>query len=362
MQPLYELAAHDALMRWALVAAAVLALLSLVLMAQVLVLSELAIRGQRRRAAFEAAWRPRLAAASLGELPPAGTQPVRPRERVWLLQAWCHMQYRLRGTAHASLNTLLRNYRLDAFALELLASRNISSQLLALATLRHLADPAHWHRVEPLAAAPGPIRALSAAEVLVAIDPARAMRRLVPLAIGRRDWVAQRFALLGQQAGPAAMTPPLLLALGDEHSPHARSRLLELLPLGDPGELAGWARRTLSSDVQAAGDEARGAALRILEALGDPRDRDRIVQSLGDPADDVRLAALGALAAQSVPEDLTRLRILLGDRTWAVRQAAAEAIAALPGMDQVALLALLPSVTDRYGRDALLRVVTERGR
>ena len=350
----------DAWLRWAVLIAIGLAAVSALLMLQVLQLSELAARRRHRRAAFEQRWLPRLAGASLddavdGADAQAWTAPAR-ADHAWFLMAWCQMQYRLRGAAHERLNRLLRRFGLQHAAVGLLDHRNGSMQLLGLACLRHLADPAHWDAVATLLQDPRPIQSLAAAEVLVAVDPARAMALVAPLAAKRRDWAPARVAMLCRQAGPGSLTGPLLDLLSEPLRPGARERLLGMLAFGNPLAMAGWARDTLGDGAPRADTIA---ALGVLADLCDPRDRDRLLPWLADDDPGVRLAALGALHAQATLADLDRLSTLLSDGDWSVRQAAADAIATLPGLRPEMLADVRGKTADRYGRDALDRAIAE---
>ena len=217
----------DFALRLALVVAAILGAFSLLLMLQILVVAQAGARRHQRREIFRETWRPLLAAESLGmasQSPPQS--PRRDDERRWWLQLWSQMQATLRGEAHARLNRLLCALELDRHALELLARRDMRGQLIALACLRHLADPAHWTLLESVLRSRSPIKALAAAEALVAIDPARAMRQLLPLAMRRRDWAQNRLGWLCRLAGPAAVTPPLAELLRRPENPQAAARAI----------------------------------------------------------------------------------------------------------------------------------------
>lgn len=347
----------DAWLRWAIVMALALAGMAAIMMAQVLLLSDAAGRRERRRAAFERRWRPRLAAASLGDSAAAGPPPA-PRDRVRFLRTWCQMQYRLRGAAHARLNALLAEFDLAGTAIDLVRHRNGSMQLLGLACLRHLGDPTHWGVLGTMARDPRPIHSLAAAEALVATDPVRAMALLVPLAAERRDWASARFSMLCHLAGRDATTGPLLATLRVPLRPGARERLLRLLPLGDTRAIAPWARAMLDAPDATARESI--AALDVLGQLLDPRDRLRTRAALAAGNAEVRAAAVRAFGGLATTLDLDVLEPLLADHDWTVRQDAADAIVALPGTSAQALAALRERTTDAYGRDALDRAIAER--
>lgn len=369
-------AALDPVLRFALLAALALAAVSLCVMLQVLLLSQAGARRERRRERFEAQWRPLLVAESLGlgvgaEAPPA---PATRRERDWLLRLWNQVQFHLRGPAHARLNAMLCALHLDRHALWLLSRRDTRGRLTALASLRHLGDSACWAAIRPLIETPGAVISLAAAEALVAIDPVRAMRQVLPMAMRRRDWSRNRIDLACRNAGRDAVTRTLVDLLREPLPPWARARLLDLLRHADPRVLAPWARAILdrplpvappartgaTADADARPGLERVAALGILAALHDHADRDRVVASLRDPLGAARLAAIEALRAQMLPADADALLLMLSDRNWAVRQAAADALAAMPGLDRPTLAAMADAVYDRYGREALQRALAER--
>lgn len=370
-------AALDPVLRLALFAALALAAISLLVMAQVLLLSQAGARRERRRERFEARWRPLLVAESLGLPAGSGALPV-PAKRAecdWLLRLWNQVQFHLRGPSHARLNAMLCALGLDRHALSLLSRRDARDQLTALSSLRHLGDSAYWAHVRPLIEAPGAVISLAAAEALVAIDPVRAMRQVLPIAMRRRDWSRNRIELACQQAGRDAVTQPLVDLLREPLPPWARARLLELLRHAQPRTLGPWARAVLerplpaeapartgpNADADARPGLERIAALRVLAALHDPADRSRILAALRDPLGAARLAAIDALRAQLVAADADALLLMLSDRNWGVRQAAADALASMPGLAPAALAAMADAVYDRYGREALQRAIAERG-
>lgn len=345
---------QDPVLQLAVAIALALAVLTLLLMLQVMVLAELASRRERRRSAFDARWRPLLALRSLGQ---AGDAPL-PRlprgQRLWFLLLWIRTQRQLRGQALANLNALLRELGLERHALRLLRSRSVRKRLLGLGCLRHLGDSAYWNAVAPLVLARNPAVSLSAAQTLVAMHPTRAMQTLLPLALHRPDWAQPRLAALCRQAGPAAVTGPLLGTLLDTAEP-GRERLVDLLVWADPRHTAAWARQTLEDETAHA-----PVALECLGELADPRDHARLLRTLEQPDPEVRLAALRALRRQLRADDETALRACLADASWWVRQEAADALVRLPGLPAERLPALLESIADRYGRDALRRALAEQ--
>lgn len=342
--PLLDLWPQDRMLQLALQAALALSALTLLVMLQVLLLGELARRRAARRQQFNERWRPLFALCSLGESLPDPLPALPRRQRLWFLLQWNRTQLQLRGSARERMNR----------ALELLRGR-VRSKLIGLTCLRHLAEPAHWDAVQPLLFSRNASVSLASAYTLIAMQPARAMQLILPAAAARTDWALPRLAGLCQQAGEEAVTEPLLAALADPMIA-GRERLIALLPHGAPRQVAPWARAQLDEGAAA---EHQQVALRCLAELGDPRDRPRLLPALAHSDPDVRLHALQALGRQARGDDAELFLPLLADRNWGVRQAAADGLARLPGASPEDLQALLASVPDRYGQDALRRAIAE---
>ncbi|WP_299311916.1 HEAT repeat domain-containing protein, partial [uncultured Halomonas sp.] len=314
-------------------------------------------RRERRRAAFVAEWRPRLVSWTLADEASAPAPPRRDRETLWFLLLWARLQRQLRGAARERLNALFLSLDMSGRVLAMLDSRRAHRRLVALTCLGHLGSDRFWSDVSPLLEARNPLVALAAAQALVAMDARRAMERLMPLVARRRDLALPRLQALCRQAGPAAVTPPLLEAL-TVGAPGHRDRLAALLGCADPSRVAPWARRCLT-ESNGAGETLRCAALASLGELGDPRDHALIGDCLASDASRERFAALKALRRQARREDEALLLPHLADRDWWVRQAAADALVGLPGITRERLEALLEGCDDRYGRDALRRAMAE---
>lgn len=353
LQAWFALKPEDSVLQLAFYAAAGLAALTLLVMLQVLLFGELAQRQARRRQRFNDEWRPYFALCSLSDELPQASLPASRRQQLWLLLQWNRTQMQLRGAAHARMNQAMVSLGLERLALELLDGR-VRSRLIGLTSLRHLADPRHWDAVLPLLHSRNSIVSLTAAQTLVAMDPARAMQTVLAVATKRPDWALPRLASLCLQAGEQAVTAPLLALLNSPTPPH--QRLAVLLAHGDPRQAAGWARSRLADDAPV---PQQLAALRCLGELGDPRDRASLLHRLQHDHPDVRLQALLALSRQARGEDQALFLPLLGDRSWSVRQAAADSLASLPGMTTERLQQMLKAVDDRYGQDALRRAIAE---
>ncbi|RMI02203.1 HEAT repeat domain-containing protein [Stutzerimonas nitrititolerans] len=333
-----------------------LAALTLLVMVQVLLFGEAAKLQAKRRQRFNDSWRPYFALCSLSDELPEASVPSTRTQQLWLLLQWNRTQMQLRGAAHERMNRAMVALGMERLALALLRGR-VRNRLIGLTSLRHLADARHWDAVMPMLQSRNTIVSLTAAQTLVAMDPARAMQAILATATKRPDWALPRLASLCLQAGEQAVTGPLLSLLNTEATPN--QRLAALLVHSEPRHAAAWARTRLNEDAPV---EHMLAALRCLGELGDPRDRTNLIDKLQHSHPGVRLESLQALGRQARSDDQGVFMPLLKDRTWSVRQAAADSLASLPGMTTEQLQQMLHEVDDRYGQDALRRAIAETQR
>ncbi|UAW99903.1 HEAT repeat domain-containing protein [Halopseudomonas nanhaiensis] len=342
-------------LRLAVYSAVALALITTAVMLQILVLSDLGNRRARRRKAFNETWRPYLALCSISDPVPTDAPTLKARDRLWWLLQWNRLQQQLRGSARIRMNATLVAFGMEDHVLRLLGG-GVRKRLIALTSLRYFGTAAHWDLIAALLSHRNAVIALAAARTLVEIDPTRAMTTVLPMARQRMDWALPRLTALCQSAGPDAVTAPLLAVMyaADEAE---RQRLGSLMILAQPRLTGPWARAQLE---QPSTTELLEVALRCLGAINDPRDRPRVLQHLDHDDPNVRLLALRAFQNMAGRDDEARLIDMLGDRSWWVRQAAADAVAALPGYTDARLTELVAQVEDRYGKDALRRVLAER--
>lgn len=352
----------DPVLRFAVYSAIALAGLTLLIMLQVLVLTELASRRERRRLAFTGDWRPRLAAWSVEHGDALPWPPRGKHEEVWFMLLWLRLRRQVRGQSQQRLNALFEGIGMSGRVVRLLRGRGVHRRLLSLSCLQYLGNDRYWSDVLPLLDDPNPVMALTAAQTLVAMDPERAMQRVIPLVELRRDWAIPRLEALCRQAGPTAVSGPLLARLVEGEAPPIR--LVALLTWAEPNRVAPWARRFLIGriDEQEGTDVSLCAALSCLGQQHDPRDRPLLLRWLEAESPQVRLEAVQALRRQAGPEDAPFLLERLTDSSWWVRQAAADALVELPGVSDADIAAWQQALTDRYGRDALTRAIAERRR
>jgi HEAT repeat protein len=97
-----------------------------------------------------------------------------------------------------------------------------------------------------------------------------------------------------------------------------------------------------------------------LRVFNDASSLDTVRRFLGHARWEVRVQAINALARMGTAEDEPRLIVLLSDAEWWVRYRAAQALCALPSASLKRLEALGAHHTDRFARDIMTHVLSER--
>jgi hypothetical protein len=307
---------------------------------------------QRRERAFVAVWRPALAAYVLDRDAPLPAA-LDPRDRIYFLKLWNHLQESLRGDASDALNACAHALGCDAAARRMLARGNRAERLLAALTLGHLRDAQAWDALALLAASGDSVVSVSALSALIRIDAARAAQDYTTPLLEREDWPLARVTgmLLEHQQDFA---PRLVQGLADgTYAMRARAlRIVEALHFPVPDDI--MARlfappppgNLLIAALRLTPTPALLAQARKLAAHGDWRVRVQVAKVLGLAGDRA---------------DTLQLRTLLADREWWVRYRAAHALAGMPSLAPGEFAALRDKLADRYARDMVVHVLAEKG-
>lgn len=279
-------------------------------------------------------------------------------ERIIVLGLWRELHESLRGPALDKLNAVALGCGFDVLARELLVSRNIHHQLLAIATAGLLRDQRSWDVVSRHAHSANPMVSLTAARSLLQINAEPGLVQLMPEFAARADWPLAGVAAMLAEVGPDRVTGPLIhVAIrGARSAQGARTapRLLRLLELTHVGEATATARFILGRTDD---DATIAAALRLLR---EPQDLPLLRRYCAHPTWSVRVQAAHALGRIGVEEDRALLIHMIGDANWWVRYRAAQALAALPFVAAAELEKLRADSSDRFAADMLAQVIAER--
>jgi hypothetical protein len=314
----------------------------------------------RRRAAFNAVWRPILAAAALDDAP-AGSNEIRPempllqpRDYRFFLEEWNVFQDLLRGDSRSGLNRLARQLGIDSLAWRLLEHRRQAERLLAIATLGHLGESAAWQPAVALLNVKHTLVSLVSARALIGIDARAAINEVLPVIRDRDDWATTRVAALFKDAGADVASGPLeeaILSSEPDEVPKLIAVLPEI-PLAAAGRIVSELLRRPSDD------RIKGICLRVLES---PEELPRVRQLTSHPRWHLRMGAAAVLGRLGQPEDRAHLVRLLADPEWWVRYRSAQALLAMPFVGREGVRALRDSVEDAFAHDILEQVLAESG-
>ena len=295
---------------------------SVVLMSLILAMRGLLLVRARRQSRFLAVWRPLLAECLLGM--PSSVPLVPPGEASAFFSLWNYVRESIRGEAQARLNQVARQAGADRLATRLMQHGRVDERLLAIATLGSLGEKSAWPALSRIAGEEHPILSLAAAHALMQIDPEGSAGLVITAVLSRPDWPVSKIAAILKEAGPDAISRPLVHALWEADDTKA-PLLLRLLKLAHYSLAAPTIRRRL---CETASPEVICACLNLLE---DPAELETVCTFAAHPAWAVRVQAVRALGRIGTQEVAPLLLRAMGDPEWWVRHRASEALIVVSG-------------------------------
>lgn len=341
----------DLIIRFAFFIGVAVAVLSCLLVLQVILLRFLLIRRERRKAEFLALWRPLMAQSATGE---GGSYPRVPdADTKEFLILWNHLQELIRGVSKESLNQMARSVEMNLTAKKQLLRGAFAERVLAMMTLGNLRDQSAWSTLVDLMHDESPLISLAASSSLMKIDAEAGIILFMPLVLLRDDWPSVKVAMILKDAGAAVISEPLVKAIRTA-KPDQLRRLISFLELANAAESSQVMREIMSVSRD---QQTIATCLRI---MNDPRDLDMVRSQTINPIWIVRVQAAAALGRIGVLEDKARLIKLLVDPQWWVRYRAAKALSQLPFVSIEELRRIQAEQTDRFAIDMLNQVLAER--
>lgn len=332
---------------WTSVAAMIVVALMLIAIAA---LRAALVLRERRERKVRARWRPILA-QSIEALPHAVPHIAR-LDRYLVLYLWNSLHESLRGEAKEQINKLALASGVDVIVRKLLAGRSLRARLVALSTLGHLQDKTRWNEIVALAREDHPVISIVAARALLMIDKDAALPLLMPLIVTRSDWPVARVAGMLKEAGPDAVSEPVITALANANE-HQVQRMVSYLRLVHIDQAALAIRGILAKY------QTPNLLAACLKVMANPADLDVVRSHVAHSSWFVRVAVAHALGRIGRQEDVEALLKLLGDREWWVRYRAAQALISLPFLGKKELAAIAENLTDPFARDILQQAVME---
>lgn len=346
----------DPIVRLALLAGQISAIVTLMLLVYTFLLRTMLVSTRRRKRVFLQTWRPLIADATLPDYNLSQIQLPRlaRRDVLFFLQEWNVVHDCVRGSARDSLNLLARRLNIDRVAWRLVRRRNRSKKLIGTVTLGHLRNADAWDEFVKQMQAPNTAVSMIAAAALIEINASKAMEHVTAVLVQRRDWPAARMATLMQYAGPDAVSAWIARAI-QEAPVEKVPRLIPFLKASYRLIADRVIRRLLGTS------DSEPVIAACLREVDSPYDLPLIRSYTQHTTWYVRMLAATALGRLGESEDIDALVRLLKDQEWWVRYRAAQALNILPFVGPNQLRRIQHDQDDRYARDIMRQAMTEKG-
>jgi len=307
---------------------------------------------ERRRARVIAHWRAIIANAVTGADDDAVPPRLPRRQRKEVLRLWNYTRSMIEGAAADRLIALADRLGLRDFARKQAQQTHLGTRLTALQALGHLHDAETFGEILAATDDDNTLVAITAAEALAEVDPARAVAVLIPKLAERRDWPRTHVFHMLEKAGSAVVSEPLyrcIRAASDEDAVY-------LLQFAEIAEFD--VRDAIAAELLRSRDdpEVLAAALKVASGHGGVTGLDEF---LDHTVWYVRMQATALLGRIGRTEDTGRLEKRLSDAEWWVRYRAAKALVGLPMLTRPALEQIRSRLRDPYAYDVLGQAMAE---
>lgn len=322
---------------------------SVLLLAAVLVIRQLAQRRERNHLRAATFWRGVLVEAM--QEPPASVPALPARDMTGFVEIWNELHESPAGAENRGMLAVAEQVGLAPKLERMIEHGRFHDRVMAIIAIGYLRSASSFNRLAALIDNASPIVSISAARALMRIDPQLAVQQVVPQIVSRHDWVDGGIAQMLHEAGPEAVKDELgaaALRANDE----VASRLVRFLAGVSPDAAAPVIARILAEPH----DEHLVST--CLQVLADARDLDKARPLLAHDRWHVRMHAAAAIGRLGGGDDANALLPLLADPQWWVRYRTAQALQHLLAGEQLAQVR--DAQQDRYARDILTQVIAER--
>lgn len=345
-----SVAASETVVRLAWATGILCVALSAALVLQVLWMRRRLTGRKRRREAVFATWRPLLFEVVAGGSPrlPA----LAPDEEDAFLLLWLQIQDAIKGPPLARLAAAGASVGAHALALHRIRGADAVGRILALRTFGYLRRPEDRPEVLRWLDDPRAYVSLAAARALVHMDPDGSPDEILPRLATRTDWPIPLFGSILEESSRERLSARFRALCAELPAP-TLVRMLPLASLVEPAVLD----ELLAGILDPAGDpEVLAAALRHARS---PALLPTIRRAAVHERWSVRVQAAAALARVGEPSDRDLLLQLTKDPEWWVRYRAAQALAAGASAAPDEIVALAAHLRDRFARDMVQQVLAE---
>lgn len=337
--------------QFALLAGQLSLVLVLLLALQVAALRFRLILRNRRKAAIVKRWRPQISNAIYGGR--VKVYKIADRDLYYLLEEIDYVFSVIKGKELAGVIKLCDKLQLHDRLLKLLKSRDLKKKLYALITLGNLQDEKAWDVIEEHLMHTQTTLSITAARSMMKIDPLRAIKIILPVSLARADWPWANLGQILKLAAPEQICQPLAEMI--QTLPTERqSGYLRLFELNRCEEISPVTNIVLTDT------ESAKVASVCLHITQDPRVIETAVKYTEHNRWHVRMHAATALGRLGGEKEIPVLTGLLTDSEWWVRYRAAQSLTNLPVMTRDKLMTIYEDLQDRFAKDMLLQVLSEK--
>lgn len=213
---------------------------------------------------------------------------------------WNHFHESLRGVSKDGLNEVARQLDVVRYARAQLFKRRTGRRLMAAITLGHLQAREAWDDLATVVQSDDPVLSLTAMRAMMLADAATAVPLLLAQLEARADWPAAKIAAIFQEAGPAALSQPLIQAIQQAPPAYAPAliRYLRFAYNDQANRVAGVLLQESDND---------GVISACMQLITDPAALPAIRGYLTHSRWPIRLQAAAALGWLGTPKEISLL-------------------------------------------------------
>jgi len=315
---------------------------------------------ERRRESVIQEWEPKLFEATRD---PANHLPnshklIERRDLPHLLREWNYLHESIAGESKNGLNHFANTLGFYDPTVKLLKSPFLDVRLLAINTLGNLGEKNAYPEIENVVVDRDPIVSSWAWMALFRIDKPRTIEKYLPLIVVRKEWSPIFVARVLNEIDADEISMPLCSLAAESYAKgipeRQMSRLISYLILAHVSDYRSLINKIL---IECEEMEVLIACLRLVNSDDNlTRTRELIRHERWE----VRLQAVLTLGRLAHKEDTGLLIDALNDADWWVRYRTAAALYSMPGMTEKRIEKLAQSLPNRFARDILRQVLTEK--
>ena len=310
----------------------------------------LLLREKRKKRVYKI-WKPLMAQCLVSV--PENLPRIKNSEAHDFMILWNHFQTVIKGEDHYKLIILARSVQLDRFAMQNLNSRYFQHQIMAILTLGNLEEKNAADELVKHTENQDPIFSLYAVRALMKINPTENLHFLMSHMINRSHWSFPMAASIIKETDSQIISVPLTEAIF-EAPDEIKIKMIPLLKFAYSEDILPLIRHYLESINN---PEVISSVLAIMQ---DPKSLDIARRYLYHDTWFVRLQAIKAIGRLGDFSDVNRLAPHLADKEWWVRYRTAESLSLLPKMTTEILQEIEKKQTDRYAKEIMTQIISER--